>query len=87
MRQNLLNGFFTVTAESERTGMSKPQLTTLCRLGPEHGGIAAVKVAPKLWLIERESLDAYIALHDQLEREGHLRGRRRTKKKAGKLPA
>lgn len=74
--QSTLQGFFTVTTESERTGMSKPQLTYLCR----HGGISAVKVAPKLWLIERASLDAYIEKHIQLEKEGRLRGRRRTKK-------
>lgn len=70
-----LKDFATVADESERTGVSKPQLKYLCR----NGRITAFKVSPRLWLIERASLDAYIAKNAELERAGHLRGKRRKK--------
>lgn len=61
-------------------GISQPQLSYLCRRGPEKEGLRCIKFTERLWLIEIESLTAYNERIRELGKSGHLRGRPRKSK-------
>ena len=53
-------GYLTAAEAMGRSGLSRSQITHLCRRGPDNGGIRGIKLAPRLWLVETASLDEYL---------------------------
>jgi hypothetical protein len=74
-----LANYLTCADAAARTGVTPRQIAHLCRLGPESGGIACIKLNPRLWLVESASLDEYEARMTTLAKQNKKRGRPRKK--------
>lgn len=70
---SLFDGYLTTSQASERTRLSREQIANLCRRGPDNGGIVCIKVTARLWMVNEQSLDAYLAVE-------HKRGAKRKQK-------
>lgn len=57
----LFESYLTTTQASARTRLSREQIANLCRRGPANGGIVCIKVTPRLWMVNEQSLAEYLA--------------------------